>query len=170
MFFLPHLRGVKLLIHPSSSATHDSRCHIISISILRCPLWWSYVISQYCSTCSVAVLLYQCCALRSSIIMSLQATEAILQETAVDAMVASSCDPSLMEPRCPAAIEFGKWEIKTWYSSPFPQEYARWDGFRWRTAICYASCRVRSVFYNRVNVFQVTKIIFMRILSEVHEK
>ncbi|KAM3959671.1 histone acetyltransferase enoki mushroom isoform 2-T2 [Aphomia sociella] len=27
--------------------------------------------------------------------------------------------------RCPSAIEFGQWEIDTWYSSPFPQEYAR---------------------------------------------
>lgn len=27
--------------------------------------------------------------------------------------------------RCPAAIEFGKFEIDTWYSSPYPQEYAR---------------------------------------------
>ncbi|XP_057653464.1 histone acetyltransferase KAT6A isoform X2 [Diorhabda carinulata] len=30
-----------------------------------------------------------------------------------------------LEIRCPSAIEFGKYEIKTWYSSPFPQEYAR---------------------------------------------
>lgn len=29
------------------------------------------------------------------------------------------------QERCPAGIEFGKWEIDTWYSSPFPQEYAR---------------------------------------------
>lgn len=29
------------------------------------------------------------------------------------------------EARCPAAIEFGQWDIDTWYSSPFPQEYAR---------------------------------------------
>lgn len=29
------------------------------------------------------------------------------------------------QERCPAAIEFGKYEIQTWYSSPFPQEYAR---------------------------------------------
>ncbi|XP_077299278.1 uncharacterized protein LOC143920320 [Arctopsyche grandis] len=29
------------------------------------------------------------------------------------------------QPRCPAAIQFGQWEIDTWYSSPFPQEYAR---------------------------------------------
>ncbi|XP_022240060.1 histone acetyltransferase KAT6B-like isoform X2 [Limulus polyphemus] len=27
--------------------------------------------------------------------------------------------------RCPAAIEFGQFEIQTWYSSPYPQEYAR---------------------------------------------
>lgn len=27
--------------------------------------------------------------------------------------------------RCPAGIEFGQWDIETWYSSPFPQEYAR---------------------------------------------
>lgn len=30
------------------------------------------------------------------------------------------------QERCPAAIEFGKWDIDTWYSSPFPQEYARY--------------------------------------------
>ncbi|KAG8235146.1 hypothetical protein J437_LFUL012344 [Ladona fulva] len=30
-----------------------------------------------------------------------------------------------MQPRCPAAIEFGGYEIQTWYSSPYPQEYAR---------------------------------------------
>jgi len=29
------------------------------------------------------------------------------------------------QERCPAAIQFGKYEIETWYSSPFPQEYAR---------------------------------------------
>lgn len=48
----------------------------------------------------------------------------MLHEADVESMVSLPCD-SLMEPRCPAAIEFGKWEIKTWYSSPFPQEYAR---------------------------------------------
>jgi len=25
----------------------------------------------------------------------------------------------------PKSIEIGKWNIETWYSSPFPQEYAR---------------------------------------------
>lgn len=29
------------------------------------------------------------------------------------------------QERCPAAIEFGPFDIDTWYSSPFPQEYAR---------------------------------------------
>lgn len=29
------------------------------------------------------------------------------------------------QTRCPSAIEFGQWHIDTWYSSPFPQEYAR---------------------------------------------
>jgi hypothetical protein len=31
----------------------------------------------------------------------------------------------IAQERCPSAIEFGKYEIATWYSSPFPQEYAR---------------------------------------------
>ncbi|KAG7312492.1 hypothetical protein JYU34_002011 [Plutella xylostella] len=33
--------------------------------------------------------------------------------------------PAAPAARCPSAIEFGQWEIDTWYSSPFPQEYAR---------------------------------------------
>ncbi|XP_041116974.1 histone acetyltransferase KAT6B-like isoform X5 [Polyodon spathula] len=34
--------------------------------------------------------------------------------------------PSLVDPgRYPAVIEFGKYEIHTWYSSPYPQEYSR---------------------------------------------
>lgn len=31
-------------------------------------------------------------------------------------------DPQM---RCPSVIEFGKFEIQTWYSSPYPQEYSR---------------------------------------------
>ncbi|XP_056601102.1 histone acetyltransferase KAT6A [Triplophysa dalaica] len=31
-------------------------------------------------------------------------------------------DPQM---RCPSVIEFGKYEIQTWYSSPYPQEYSR---------------------------------------------
>lgn len=29
------------------------------------------------------------------------------------------------QERCPAAIQFGQYEITTWYSAPYPQEYAR---------------------------------------------
>ena len=27
---------------------------------------------------------------------------------------------------CPPKIEFGKFEINTWYSAPYPLEYTRW--------------------------------------------
>ena len=39
----------------------------------------------------------------------------------------SSGRPAVPNPngRYPPCIEFGKWEIDTWYSSPYPQEYAR---------------------------------------------
>lgn len=33
--------------------------------------------------------------------------------------------PSEPQHRFPPCIEFGKYEIQTWYSSPYPQEYAR---------------------------------------------
>lgn len=39
----------------------------------------------------------------------------------------------LEQERCPAAIQFGRHEIETWYSSPFPQEYARFVGNHWIT-------------------------------------
>ena len=32
---------------------------------------------------------------------------------------------ALSNSRSPLAIQFGKHEISTWYSSPYPQEYAR---------------------------------------------
>lgn len=37
----------------------------------------------------------------------------------------TSPSQAMAQGRCPAAIEFGEYEIETWYSSPFPQEYAR---------------------------------------------
>ena len=33
--------------------------------------------------------------------------------------------PIESQGRSPASIEFGKFELQTWYSSPYPQEYAR---------------------------------------------
>ncbi|XP_023225844.1 histone acetyltransferase KAT6B-like isoform X2 [Centruroides sculpturatus] len=46
------------------------------------------------------------------------------QETALKAM-GHDAIPREPQGRSPAAIEFGKYDIQTWYSSPYPQEYAR---------------------------------------------
>lgn len=48
------------------------------------------------------------------------------QERAFESMVTSITTNSSVDPnmKSPAMIEFGKYEIKTWYSSPYPQEYA----------------------------------------------
>lgn len=40
-------------------------------------------------------------------------------------MISPTSAAMAAQERCPAAIEFGPWDIETWYSSPFPQEYAR---------------------------------------------
>ncbi|BES92729.1 MOZ/SAS family [Nesidiocoris tenuis] len=40
-------------------------------------------------------------------------------------LAAGTANVSGMPGRCPASIEFGPFHITTWYSSPFPQEYAR---------------------------------------------
>lgn len=41
-------------------------------------------------------------------------------------LLSSSSLAMAAQARCPSAIEFGQWHIETWYSSPFPQEYARY--------------------------------------------
>lgn len=47
------------------------------------------------------------------------------QEQAMAIMASSMTGPNLdPSARSPPMIEFGKYEIKTWYSSPYPQEYA----------------------------------------------
>lgn len=40
-------------------------------------------------------------------------------------LISSTSIALAAQERCPAGIEFGPYEIETWYSSPFPQEYAR---------------------------------------------
>lgn len=45
------------------------------------------------------------------------------EETAVSVSPGNSSAGS--GTRNPAAIVFGRYEVETWYSSPFPQEYAR---------------------------------------------
>lgn len=53
-------------------------------------------------------------------------TETKMNLTVQSTQVLSPMSSAMAEQeRCPAAIEFGKFEIETWYSSPFPQEYAR---------------------------------------------
>ncbi|GBM50808.1 Histone acetyltransferase KAT6A [Araneus ventricosus] len=47
-----------------------------------------------------------------------------VQETALKVMGHGSIPPE-PQGRSPGAIEFGKYSIETWYSSPYPQEYAR---------------------------------------------
>ena len=34
-------------------------------------------------------------------------------------------EEEMLNNRCPATIQFSKYEIATWYSSPYPAEYAR---------------------------------------------
>ena len=48
------------------------------------------------------------------------------QEKAFESMVSSMSSKNPFDPntKSPSMIEFGKYEIKTWYSSPYPQEYA----------------------------------------------
>lgn len=58
-----------------------------------------------------------------------RATKAVADTKMNLAISPTQINPSLVglveQERCPSAIEFGKYEIETWYSSPFPQEYAR---------------------------------------------
>ncbi|XP_061561547.1 histone acetyltransferase KAT6B isoform X1 [Phycodurus eques] len=37
----------------------------------------------------------------------------------------TGCQMNTDTTRCPAVIEFGKYEVQTWYSSPYPPEYLR---------------------------------------------
>ncbi|XP_061665281.1 histone acetyltransferase KAT6B [Syngnathoides biaculeatus] len=37
----------------------------------------------------------------------------------------TGCQMNTDSTRCPAVIEFGKYEVQTWYSSPYPPEYLR---------------------------------------------
>ena len=36
--------------------------------------------------------------------------------------MAKRVDPAVS--RCPSSIRFGRFELETWYSAPYPQEYA----------------------------------------------
>uniref|UniRef100_A0A7N9AME9 Histone acetyltransferase n=1 Tax=Mastacembelus armatus TaxID=205130 RepID=A0A7N9AME9_9TELE len=55
-------------------------------------------------------------------------------------------DPQM---RCPSVIEFGKFEIQTWYSSPYPQEYSRLPKL-YLCEFCLRYMKSRSILYQHM--------------------
>ncbi|XP_077600595.1 histone acetyltransferase KAT6A-like isoform X1 [Stigmatopora nigra] len=55
-------------------------------------------------------------------------------------------DPQM---RCPAVIEFGKFDIQTWYSSPYPQEYSRLPKL-YLCEFCLRYMKSRSILYQHM--------------------
>ncbi|KAK0143784.1 Histone acetyltransferase KAT6A [Merluccius polli] len=55
-------------------------------------------------------------------------------------------DPQM---RCPSVIEFGKYEIQTWYSSPYPQEYSRLPKL-YLCEFCLRYMKSRSILYQHM--------------------
>uniref|UniRef100_A0A3P8VVF0 Histone acetyltransferase n=1 Tax=Cynoglossus semilaevis TaxID=244447 RepID=A0A3P8VVF0_CYNSE len=51
--------------------------------------------------------------------------------------------------RCPSVIEFGKFEIQTWYSSPYPQEYSRLPKL-YLCEFCLRYMKSRSILYQHM--------------------
>ncbi|XP_051976081.1 LOW QUALITY PROTEIN: histone acetyltransferase KAT6A-like [Xyrauchen texanus] len=51
--------------------------------------------------------------------------------------------------RCPSVIEFGKYEIQTWYSSPYPQEYSRLPKL-YLCEFCLRYMKSRSILYQHM--------------------
>ncbi|KAK7933441.1 hypothetical protein WMY93_004337 [Mugilogobius chulae] len=55
--------------------------------------------------------------------------------------------------RCPSVIEFGKFEIQTWYSSPYPQEYSRLPKL-YLCEFCLRYMKSRSILYQHMKKCQ----------------
>ncbi|KAG0715641.1 Histone acetyltransferase KAT6B [Chionoecetes opilio] len=53
-----------------------------------------------------------------------KAQETATQEMDKNRTTVQERDPFNMS-RCPASIDFGQYDVQTWYSAPYPQEYAR---------------------------------------------
>lgn len=73
------------------------------------------------------------------------------QEKANASMNVSTVTTVLPSSRSPPLIQFGRYEIVTWYSSPYPQEYARWtlvwclyDACMMLVRCLYDACNVKS--------------------------
>uniref|UniRef100_W5UFH4 Histone acetyltransferase n=1 Tax=Ictalurus punctatus TaxID=7998 RepID=W5UFH4_ICTPU len=70
-----------------------------------------------------------------------------IQELALQKVgVTGPPDPQM---RCPAVIEFGKYEIQTWYSSPYPQEYSRLPKL-YLCEFCLRYMKSRSILYQHM--------------------
>uniref|UniRef100_A0A3P9LJ75 Histone acetyltransferase n=1 Tax=Oryzias latipes TaxID=8090 RepID=A0A3P9LJ75_ORYLA len=70
-----------------------------------------------------------------------------IQELALQKVgVTGPPDPQM---RCPAVIEFGKFEIQTWYSSPYPQEYSRLPKL-YLCEFCLRYMKSRSILYQHM--------------------
>lgn len=63
--------------------------------------------------------------------MDIELYQEVLQKAVVKVannycvMPAEKTQAQIHSGQSPKSIEIGKWNIETWYSSPFPQEYAR---------------------------------------------
>ena len=60
-----------------------------------------------------------------------------------------SLSTSLTSLRCPSSIQFGSYEIDTWYSSPYPQEYARLHKL-FICEFCLKYMKSREILYRHV--------------------
>ncbi|KAK1154463.1 hypothetical protein AOXY_G28820 [Acipenser oxyrinchus oxyrinchus] len=70
-----------------------------------------------------------------------------IQELALQKVgVTGPPDPQV---RCPSVIEFGKYEIQTWYSSPYPQEYSRLPKL-YLCEFCLRYMKSRSILYQHM--------------------
>uniref|UniRef100_A0A671YE64 Histone acetyltransferase n=1 Tax=Sparus aurata TaxID=8175 RepID=A0A671YE64_SPAAU len=70
-----------------------------------------------------------------------------IQELALQKVgVTGPPDPQM---RCPSVIEFGKFEIQTWYSSPYPQEYSRLPKL-YLCEFCLRYMKSRSILYQHM--------------------
>uniref|UniRef100_A0A3B4G9Y6 Histone acetyltransferase n=1 Tax=Pundamilia nyererei TaxID=303518 RepID=A0A3B4G9Y6_9CICH len=70
-----------------------------------------------------------------------------IQELALQKVgVTGPPDPQM---RCPSVIEFGKYEIQTWYSSPYPQEYSRLPKL-YLCEFCLRYMKSRSILYQHM--------------------
>ena len=76
--------------------------------------------------------------------------------------------------RSPLAIQFGKHEISTWYSSPYPQEYARYVKYQYDDKWLFTDNfdRIQILLIQtliHILQFQVTEAVSLWILFEIHE-